>query len=223
MKSEEIKRHVKHFRSEFPTKQITSDYLEKTFQQQGFTVIRFNPVINNQDIETVVSNLGLQEMIAHSNGFLYMDNNYRLIFVNEKLNEKERMLVYAHEEGHYYCGHTASNTIIGRSVEEEYEASEFAHYLLEKTVGKRIKDTVEKRKKLLIIAGIIAGLAFGGGTASKEYQERKLYEGEYYVTEHGKKYHRENCVTIQGHETRRMIKEDAKNEKYEPCSVCQPD
>ena len=62
----------------------------------------------------------------------------------------------------------------------------------------------------------------GSEIAVKEHRERKIYEGEYYVTEHGTKYHLKGCVTIEGHKVRRLTKEDVKAGKYVPCSVCQP-
>ena len=48
--------------------------------------------------------------------------------MNESLTDQEKILVMAHEEGHYYCGHKSGNKAI--SAVEEYEANEFAHYLL---------------------------------------------------------------------------------------------
>ena len=69
----------------------------------------------------------------------------------------------------------------------------------------------------------MVGITIGVVVASKEYHDRQLYEGEYYVTMHGEKYHLENCVTIQEHETRRLTKEDVESGKYEPCSVCLPE
>ena len=223
MNTSEIKKLVTNFRREFGIRDVTAESLEEAFRKQGFTIIDFNPAVNDPDVTTVIDSLGLQGMISHSNGFVYVDGNYRLVFLNEKLNAEERCVVLAHEEGHYYCGHTASRVVIGRTVIEEQEANEFSHYLLQGTVKNRVSNSVSKYKKPLIIGAVIAGLATGGGVASKEIHDRQLYEGEYYVTMHGEKYHRENCVTIQGHETRRLTKEDVENGTYEPCDVCQPD
>ena len=223
MNTTEIKKLVRAFRREFAIREVTPGVLEDAFTRQGFTIVEYNPVVNDPDVSTVIDHLGLTDMIARTNGFLYVDANYRLVFLNEKLSMAERMLVLAHEEGHYYCGHLGSRSEVGHSVAEEYEANEFAHFLMKKSAGSAIKGFAFRHRKPLIIGGILAGLAAGGGIATKEYQERQLYEGEYYVTMHGEKYHRESCVTIQGHETRRLTKEDVETGEYEPCSVCQPD
>ena len=223
MNSSEIKKLVMKFRREFDIRDVTVESLEDAFRKQGFTIIEFNPVLNDPDVSTVLSSLGLQDRISHSNGFVFADSNYRLVFINEKLNVQEKRIVLAHEEGHYYCGHTFSRNVIGRSVIEEQEANEFSHYLLKGTLRSRITSIVSKYKKPLIIGSIIAGLVAGGGAVKKEMHDRQLYEGEYYVTMNGTKYHLENCVTIQGHDIRRMTKEDVEKGMYEPCSVCQPD
>lgn len=223
MNTSEIKSLVTKFRREFGIRDVSTESLEDAFRKQGFTIIDFNPAVNDPDVTTVIEALGLKDMINHSSGFVYVDGNYRLVFLNEKLNAEERLVVLSHEEGHYYCGHTCSRNEVGRTVIEEREANEFSHYLLQGTVRSYVSNATSKYKKPLIIGAVIAGLAVGGGVASKEIHDRQLYEGEYYVTMHGEKYHRENCVTIQGRETRRLTKNDVENGTYEPCSVCQPD
>ena len=223
MKTSEIKRLVRQFRREFGIRDVTDESLEAAFKKQGFTIIDFNPVVNDPDVTTVIESLGLQDRIRHSNGFIYVDGNYRLVFLNEKLNAVERCVVLTHEEGHYYCGHTASRDVIGRTVIEEQEANEFSHYLLQGTVRGRVLNTASKYRKPLIIGVIIVSLAVGGGVVSKAIHDRQIYEGEYYVTEHGGKYHLKNCVTIEDSDIRRLTREDVKSRAYEPCSVCLPD
>ena len=103
----EIKQKMKSFRREFQITEITYRILWQVFEKQGFTIIEFNPVCNDPNVSTIIQTLGLEENASHSKGFIYMDSNYRLVFINEKLNENEKMLVLAHEEGHFYCGHTS--------------------------------------------------------------------------------------------------------------------
>ena len=98
MNTTEIKKRVKDFRREFGIRKVTADVLTDVLQDQGFTLIEFNPVINDADVHTVVHNLGLEEMIGHSTGFLYVDAKYRLLFLSEKLNTAEGMNVGKHIE-----------------------------------------------------------------------------------------------------------------------------
>lgn len=223
MNSSEIKKQVKKFRSEYGLRVITMQALEEVFEKQGFTIVDFNPVSNDPDTATVIENLGFSEMILHSNAFLYADSKYRLIFINEKLNEEERKIVLAHEEGHYICGHAFTKNVIGHDVIEEREANEFSHYLLRESVLSRFKIRAARHKKLLIVGAAAASISIGGSVASKEYHDRKIYEGEYYVTLHGEKYHKKDCITIEGHEIRRLTKADFYSGDYEPCEVCHPE
>ena len=134
MSSTYIKKQVSRFRREFNIQDVSAKILEDIFEKQGFTVIHFNPVLNDPDVEIVIQSFDLQDMIRSSNGFLYLDQNHRLVFVNENLSESERRIVLAHEQGHYYCGHSSHTDVIGRNVSEEFEANEFAHYLLRENI-----------------------------------------------------------------------------------------
>ena len=218
-----IRKKAKAFRKQYRLDEITYEKLSYVFRKQGFTIIEFNPVLNDDDVATVIRNLNLDEAVKRSRGFLYMDGNFRLVFVNEKLTTDEKTLVLAHEEGHYYCGHILQKSYLGTDVIEEYEANEFVHYLLEKNYRERISHFAKNYRKRFIAAIICIILVAGGGIAIKQYHDWKIYEGTYFVTVHGEKYHLRNCVTIQGHKTRRLTKEDIDSGKYEPCSVCMPD
>lgn len=76
----EIKQIVNLFRKEFQITEITYRIPRQIFEEQGFTVIEFNPVYNDSDVSTIIRNLGLEDNILHSKGFLYVDSNYRLVF-----------------------------------------------------------------------------------------------------------------------------------------------
>ena len=224
MQAADIKKKVKQFRHEYGMKEtVTCGQLESILDKQGFTIVEFYHLENDPDVETLIKSLGLTETIKNRDGFLYMDEHFRIIFVNEQLSEAEKRIVLAHEEAHYYCGHCSVSRVVGRGVEEEFEANEFVHFLLTPGISWRIRSFAARHRKKLIAAGIITALICGGGYALHEYRERQLYEGEYYVTMHGEKYHREDCVTIAGHEIRRLTKEDVKTGAYEPCEVCRPD
>ena len=44
----------------------------------------------------------------------------------------------------------------------------------------------------------------------------------YYVTEHGKTYHRMDCKSIQGHKTHLVTAAEAAKHKLKPCKICKP-
>ena len=223
MSSIDIKKKVRQFKKEFGISgQVDNHALEDILEKQGFTIIYFSPAANDPDVETLIQSLKLMDFTSRSNGFLYADENFRLVFVNEKLSEEERLIVLAHEEGHYYCGHAEKRKIVGHDAHEEYEANEFAHYLLNQPVTRQITDIVVHYRRIIGVCVLIAAIALGGFYASKIINEKRMYEGEFYVTATGEKYHRKNCVTIEGHEVRRLTKEDVKSGNYQPCGVCFP-
>ena len=224
MDSRDIKKKVRQFKKEYgiagcPDWQV----LESAFERQGFTIIEFSTAANDPDVETLIQSLKLVDRTSKSKGFLYADENFRLVFVNEKLSEEEKLIVLAHEEGHYYCGHMNRKQIIGHDVQEEYEANEFAHFLLHTTVGSQICHILSKCKLVIAFIALVFLVVCAVYFVSKELKDQQLYEGEYYVSEHGEKYHRKDCVTIEGHEVRRLTKIDIESGLYEPCGVCQPD
>ena len=214
----EVQKAARRFRKEYQIGEVTAEALKYAFLEQGFTLIEYDRLLNSPDVEMVVHHLGLEPMLTHSNGFLYVSELYRIVFLYRGLTDAEKKLVLAHEEGHYYLGHGGS--IVGRAVTEEYEANEFAHYLLKRRAPERVFGFLKqhRRKVIAVLAAVILLLA--GGIVLKKEIDRRLYEGEYYVTEHGTKYHLKNCVTIQGHKIRRLRKEDVG--KYEACGVCMP-
>lgn len=85
--------------------------------------------------------------------------------------------------------------MIGRDVQEEYEANEFVHYLLKKPFLYRVKDFASKNGKWIVIGAMIIVLTGGGVVVAIKYHDWKLYEDTYYVTEQGEKYHLKNCMT----------------------------
>ena len=214
----EVQKAARRFRKEHRIREVTADALIHAFTEQGFTLIEYDRILNSPDVEMVVSHLGLEPMLLHSNGFLYVSELYRIVFLYKGLTDKEKKLVLAHEEGHYFLGHGAS--VLGRAVTEEYEANEFAHYLLKRGMTDRIAAFLKRHKRILAaVIGIVIVLLVSGAILKRE-MDRRLYEGEYYVTEHGSKYHLKNCVTIQGHKVWRLKKEDVG--RYEACEVCLP-
>ncbi|MBQ1490579.1 MAG: ImmA/IrrE family metallo-endopeptidase [Blautia sp.] len=201
---------------------VSSASLMEALEKQGLTVVEFNPVVNDPEVDTVITGLGVGEQIKHSPGFLYLSPYYRVVFVSEKLTEEEKTLVLAHEAGHYCLGHGSGGNVVGRDVREEFEAHEFARFLVKEPALCKVRRVVYRHRKKVLLAFLCLALALGGSLAIKDYRDRLLYEGEYYVTAHGRCYHLKNCMTITGREVRRLTKEMAKSGEYEPCSVCQP-
>lgn len=125
------KKSVRNFKRKYKIKNISSESLGGILNKQGFTLIKFNGAADDEDVKMLVSGLDLQDYISTSRCFTYQDDKYRLVFVNENLNEEEMTIVLAHEEGHIWHKHFNSKNVLGNDIVQEYQANEFCHFLLE--------------------------------------------------------------------------------------------
>ena len=84
--SETIKKTVNQFVKKHHITTINYSVLRDIIKTIGFTIIEFNAIFNDKDVETIIQNLNLDEGTLRSRGFTYTDKNYRLVFINEDLN-----------------------------------------------------------------------------------------------------------------------------------------
>lgn len=219
-----IKCKAKAFLSQFKLSEVTLENLKSVIQKQGYTIIEFNNITNNENVSALLTALDLQSLATQSKGFTYADSQRRLVFVHEGLSDDEKLMVLAHEEGHIYCNHLSSTPILGRDVVEEHEANEFAHYLLHRSVWQKFGCMVKGHSKasiaaVLIIALIVVGCIIG----YKMYCENAYYE-EYYITSTGNKYHDKDCGYVKGKDNiERLTIEQYESGEYEPCGKCLTD
>lgn len=213
------KKQVSEFKSKFQLKEINSTALCTVLEKQGYTVIEFNHVENDPDVATLIGALGLREQVACSKCFTYQSENYRLVFIHEDLNEDERTIVLAHEEGHIWNGHLSRDNVLGDDVIQEHEANEFAHQLLKDKTGRK------KSNRSLIIFLLLMGLmTAGSGILAKQTHDKAVYTDHFYRTESGEKYHLRDCMYIKDKKhVYRLTKKEFESGEYEPCEACIPD
>ena len=219
-----IKKLTKTFIKKYKLTVINYSALKNTAINMGYTVIEFNSIFNEKDVETVIHNLDLSENVLKSRGFTYVSTEYRLIFVNEDLNDEEKLLVLSHEIGHIVCEHFSTNPIIGNDVKDEYEANEFSHYLLEKNFYRRVQYLVNKNKKLTTVITLIIIFTLVATFVGIAIHREKAYYGDYYITSTGNKYHKKECIFTKDKTTvKRLNKKEFEEGIYEACDTCLPD
>ena len=151
------KRQAADFKKKYRLNQITSKSLCFVFNRQGYIVVEFNGINDIDEVTALKDALGLGVFMEQSRCFTYRDDKYRIVFINENLNEEERLVALAHEEGHIWNDHLTKDNVIGNDVIQEYEANEFAHYLLKDKTGKKTS-VIVLLCALVAVAGIIAGI-----------------------------------------------------------------
>ena len=216
---------AKEFLKEYRLKCVTLPDLWRIITSQGYTIVPFNHIFNDESTAKLIEALGLEDAIAHSRGFTYADRQRRLVFIHEDLSEKEKLLVLAHEEGHIYCGHFTNSPIIGHDVTEEQEAAEFTHFILKKSGAPKSGGASGKRKlPLMIILSVLAAALIGTGIFfATRRDEPEPFGHEYYLTSTGFKYHESECIFVKNKDDARlMTKEEYESGIYSPCGVCLP-
>lgn len=220
MTTTDMKKSVRQFQAKFHCYAPSCDRLRSTAEKLGYTVVEFSHILNDRDVQTLIDALKLSDAALHSRGFTYANQNYRLLFVHDDLSEEEEQIILAHELGHIWLEHmTSAASVIGRDVQEEYEANEFAHYLLHPGFSGLLRKNLSGRRKRLalgavvLIAAVVAGMAFTLVSCSGA--------GGYLVTPTGSKYHTADCGYVRGRDnTRRLSEEELNSGGYQPCEKC---
>ena len=222
--SKKVKKITREFIKKYKLTDINYSILKNVVSDMGYTVIEFDGIENDGDTEAIILNLGLSEEILKSRGFAYASRDWRLVFVNESLNDEEKLLVLAHETGHIVCEHFKNAPIIGKDVKDEYEANEFAHHLLNQNLFQKMNNLTTRHKKftvsivavLSVCAVLLCTLLLLGGKA--EYKEGL------YITSTGNRYHKEDCIFIKNKtNSEKLTLEAFESGKYTPCDMCLPD
>lgn len=223
MKTNTTKLNAKSFRKEFSIHPVTYPALKGVIERQGYTVVEFNHICNDKAVACLINALNISDAILRSRGFTYADRDHRIVFIHEDLSADEKLLVLAHEEGHIYCRHMNTSPIIGQDVRDEYEAHEFAHYLLESNRSDKIKHFLHSNKKASRIITIVLTLLVAMLAIFCYTHKHQSYYGEYYITEAGNRYHKKDCIFVKDKtNAHRITRDEFESGEYEPCKICLP-
>ena len=216
-----IKAKVLSLLSQYNLQTITLDNLVFIIEDLGYEIVEYNllDAATNQILES----LNLLACANNRKAFTYKQGMARFVFVFEDLSAEEKLVALAHEVGHIVCKHlTDGNTEC--SIDEEYEANEFAHHLLHPSALMKVKSWIisNKKKAIMIACGILATIVLIIGIA--HIVQSRSYYGEYYITENGERYHKKDCIFIKDkNNVERLTEKDYLSGEYDPCQICLPD
>lgn len=97
-----IRAVARSFLNEYKLNEVTLDNLKQIIKSQGYTLVEFNNIFNEENVTQIIDSLGVNEQVEKTKGFTYADSKRRIVFLNEDLSNDEKLLVLAHEEGHIY-------------------------------------------------------------------------------------------------------------------------
>ncbi len=178
----------------------------------------------NFHTNTLIEELSLQPFASAGSAFLYKNKEIKLVFVCEELLEQDKIYTLAHELGHIACDHVKEGCAWKANIQEEYEANEFAHYLLNPSVIDKTVIRISKHRLLATVLTISMFLALLSIPIISWRQRTSSYYGDYYVTETGQKYHAADCPAIRDKTNiHRLTIEEFESAKYEPCQICLAD
>lgn len=214
------KKEVAEFRKKYRIIKPDLNELKEIISSQGYTIIEFNAIYNDENVAAIIEELNLDTLISERKGFTYADAHNRLVFLHEDLSYDEKINVLVHEEGHIFSGHIEERDFIGRDVQQEQEANEFAHYLMHPTFIDKLKFFVRKYKIWISIVSVLLAICI---VCVSLFAGKQSYYGEYYVTETGSKYHQAACIHIKNKTNiHQLTKEEFDSGEYEPCKMCLP-
>ncbi len=207
------------FKRQHKLNEVTSEGLCRALNEQGYTIVCFNGIEENEDVAVLRDELALNDYMAQSRCFTYRDDKYRIVFIQEGVTEAEKIVLLAHEEGHICNDHLSMRPVFGDDVLQEYEANEFVHFLLLDKSGR-------KKRRIAIISVIcfLAIMLVGGGFVWKTRHDSVTYTEDLYRTKSGHKYHLKDCIYIRDKkDVYRLTIEEFYSGKFEPCEACRPD
>lgn len=210
------------FIKEHKLKTIDSENLIRVIKECGYEVRDYRPYSNEDKTQKLFEILNIKEFANGEDAFTYADLDNRIVFVSKTLSEKEKCIVLSHELGHIFFKHMSSKKYIkGQEIEQENEANEFSHYLLDGGIFFKLCKFINNYRERLIIAviGIIAASFLLGYVI--DILDNRQNNITYYITENGGKYHEEGCKHLDG----KSDLETGKREKFEklgfaPCGDC---
>lgn len=222
MNNEKMIKHRAHtLLSQYRLQTVTLDNLVYIIEDQGYEIVEYG--IEDLGTQHLLDKMGLTEYAKARKAFTYKQGLARFVFIFEDLSAKEKLLALAHEVGHIVCNHLKDgNTEC--SVDEEYEANEFAHHLLHPGLWLRIKTWLMLHKKSVIAVSVIVLVLIIGAVITTNVIQSNSYYGEYYITESGEKYHKEDCIFVKDkNNVERLTEKDYYSGEYDPCQICLPE
>lgn len=217
-----IQAKVKDMLSYYKLSKVTLDNLVYIIEDQGYEIIEY-VFGEDSSANRLIERLDLTNYSRANKAFTYRCGVSRFVFASEDMSATEKLYALAHEVGHIFCGHLKDGNM-NCSVEEEYEANEFAHAILHPSIWSTVSQWVTEHKKGVCAAIALLLVVCVGAGIITHIQRQQSYYGEYYITDSGHKYHEKECIFVKDKtNVERLTEEQYYSGEYEPCQICLPE
>ena len=146
----EAKIKAKNLMLQYGISKVTLENLVYIVDQQGFEILEYSQLDESDSVWGIIKNLGLTQYAKSGKAFAYQHGNTKVIFLCEELTADEKLYALAHEEGHVLCGHLVAGVCDSNLVEQEYQANEIAHYLINPPIYIKIWIKLLEQKKMRV-------------------------------------------------------------------------
>ncbi len=137
-----VNNYVENFIKEFDIKEIDTYTLKTIIYKLEYELIEYNPLLNNERVNTIINGLNLKEKLKNKSCFTYKSKLASYIFIRKGLAEHELIYLLLHEIGHIYMHHVDKDTT-DKPEYYEHEANKFAdevkYYVSQKDIKNRQK------------------------------------------------------------------------------------
>lgn len=217
---DKLKKNVYDFVLKYNLSVVTSETISAAIIKEGYTVVEYSPICSDENVEVLLTSLGLSDYAKTVRAFTYADKNMRIVFITEGLSEKEKCILLAHEAGHIMLNHISSEVkLMGRSIVEENEANTFSHILLNPPSGLKFRLFAKRHKTAIILCTVLFVTVILGIALGTVYYNHNVKE-DYCITTSGQKYHKIDCPAVQGHKIITGTKKEFIKLGKGACSIC---
>lgn len=180
----DVNNYVENFIKEFDIKDIDIYTLKMIISKLGYELVEYNPLLNNEHVNTIINGLNLKEELKSKSCFTYKSKLASYIFVRNSLAECELIYLLLHEIGHIYMHHVDKDTT-DKSEYYEHEANKFAdevkcyiNQMNQNIIKNDIKNHIKRKVLYTVSTLLLSALIFS--TVMISYKKNESNEFRFY-------------------------------------------
>lgn len=220
-------RAYKFLLTDFSNDRLNLQGVIKALEKKGYEIIPFSRVNIGSEILMLAQKMDAENLIKKKDCVFCVKNGIKIIFINDCLTENDKFIILLHELGH--ANDRDIESAFRTKVQNEDYANEFSHYLRRPGAIFLLFINLIRYKAavfaILLIA--ISGAFCYNAVQNTRHEavnaiEDNLSDEFFYVTAHGKKYHRSDCRHIKNYSDLHKIPQNNADilSIYKPCLDC---